>query len=97
MSIKAGIPWNPFDLCTQLLVASMAICYANTVMDTFSLKILFTSMVTMETNAMVVLVVVMMVVCTYKQTSMFLHNAYSVPCLSIHSYSKGVRLVLYHR
>ena len=79
-------------------------------MDTFSLKILFTSVVTMETTAMVVLVVVavlvveavlvavvMMVVCTYKQTSMFLHNAYSVPCLSIHSYSKGVRLVLYRR
>ena len=72
-------------------------------MDTFSLKILFTSVVTMETNAMVVLVVeavlvvVMMVVSTYKQTSMFLHNAYSVPCLSIHSYSKGVRLVLYRR
>ena len=88
MSIKAGIPWNPFDLCTQLLVASMAICYANTVMDTFSLKILFTSVVTMETNAMVVLVVeavlvvVMMVVCTYKQTSIFLHNAFSVPCLT---------------
>ena len=88
MSIKAGIPWNPFDLCTQMLVANMAICYANTVMDTFSLKILFTSVVTMETNAMVVLVVeavlvvVMMVVCTYKQTSIFLHNAFSVPCLT---------------
>jgi len=61
-------------------------------------------MVTMETTAMVVpdvvavlVVVVMVVVCTYKQTSMFLHNAFSVPCLSIHSYSKGVRLVLYRR
>ena len=88
MSIKAGIAWNPFNLCTQMLVANMAICYANTVMDTFSLKILFTSVVTMETNAMVVLVVeavlvvVMMVVCTYKQTSIFLHNAFSVPCLT---------------
>jgi len=33
ISVKAWIPQNWFDLCTQILVATMAICYANTVVE----------------------------------------------------------------
>jgi len=28
ISVEAGIPWKRFDLCTQILVATIAICYA---------------------------------------------------------------------
>ena len=37
ISIKAWIPQNWFDLCAQILVATMAICYANTVVEVRSL------------------------------------------------------------
>ena len=35
ISVEAGIPWKRFDLCTQILVATIAICYANTIVDVF--------------------------------------------------------------
>jgi len=40
-SLKTRIAWKYFDLCNQILVATMAICYADIIMDTFPLKPLF--------------------------------------------------------
>ena len=41
ISVKAEIPLKWFDLCAQILIATMAICYANTIVDTYPLKPLF--------------------------------------------------------
>lgn len=41
VSIKAGIPWKGFDPFTQTFAATMAIRYANTVVDAVPLKPLF--------------------------------------------------------
>ena len=41
VSVKPRIIWKQFDLCIEILVATMAICYANTAVETFSLYPLF--------------------------------------------------------
>jgi len=37
ISVKAGITQKQLDLCTRILVATMAICYGNTIVETFPL------------------------------------------------------------
>ena len=37
VSVKAGNTQKRFDLCTDILVAAMAICYAHTIVETFPL------------------------------------------------------------